>query len=54
MSKEYQNLQLVIDKEVVELLREQKKIQRKSMALIVEELLIEKYATLNYKLKNME
>lgn len=54
MSKEYQNLQLVIDKEVVELLREQKKIQRKSMALIVEELISEKYATLKHKLKNIE
>lgn len=53
MEKDYQNLQLIIEKDVVKILREEKKKQRKSMAQIVEDLIIEKYAPLQYKLKNM-
>lgn len=53
MVKQYKNLQLQIDVEVIEMLKKQKKIQRKSMSEIVEELLIENFATPKEKLKRL-
>ena len=53
MIKTYKNLQLEIDEEVIKMLKNQKKLQRKSMAKIVEDLIIEKYATPQEKLKRL-
>ena len=53
MEKNYKSLQLMIDEEVIKMLKKQKKIQRKSMSEIVEELLIEKLATPQEKLKRL-
>lgn len=53
MEKNYKNLQLMIDEEVIEMLKRQKKIQRKSMSQIVEELIIEVFATPSEKLKRL-
>lgn len=53
MEKNYKNLQLMIDEEVIDMLKRQKKIQRKSMSQIVEELIIEVFATPSEKLKRL-
>lgn len=53
MIKNYKNLQLEIDEEVIKILKNQKKLQRKSMAKIVEDLIFEKYATPQEKLKRL-
>lgn len=53
MEKNYKNLQLMIDEEVIDMLKRQKKIQRKSMSQIVEELIIEVFATPAEKLKRL-
>ena len=53
MAKTYKSLQLQIDVEVIEMLKKQKKLQRKSMSEIVEELLIENFATPQEKLKRL-
>ena len=53
MEKNYKSLQLQIDEEVIKILRNQKKLQRKSMSEIVEELLIENFATPQEKLKRL-
>ena len=43
----------MIDEEVIKMLKKQKKLQRKSMSEIVEELLIENFATPQEKLKRL-
>ena len=53
MEKIYKSLQLQIDVEVIKMLKKQKKLQRKSMSEIVEELLIENFATPHEKLKRL-
>lgn len=53
MEKNYKSLQLMIDEEVIKMLKKQKKLQRKSMSEIVEELLIENFATPQEKLKRL-
>ena len=53
MEKNYKSLQLMIDVEVIKMLKKQKKLQRKSMSEIVEELLIENFATPQEKLKRL-
>ena len=53
MDKKYKSLQLQIDVEVIEMLKREKKKQRKSMSEIVEELLIENFATPKEKLQRL-
>ena len=53
MEKNYKSLQLMIDEEVIKMLKKQKKLQRKSMSEIVEELLIENFATPQEKKKRL-
>lgn len=53
MEKNLKNLQLMIDEDVIEMLRKQKKIQRKSMSQIVEDLIFEVFATPSDKLKRL-
>lgn len=53
MNKNYKSLQLMIDEEVIKMLKNQKKLQRKSMSEIVEELLVENFATPQEKLKRL-
>lgn len=53
MIKNYKNLQLEIDEEVIKILKNQKKLQRKSMAKIVEDLIVKNYATPQEKLKRL-
>lgn len=49
----YKSLQLQIKEETILLLREQKKKQRKTMSQIVEELIEEKYSSLQDRLKKL-
>lgn len=49
----YKSLQLQIKEETILLLREQKKKQRKTMSQIVEELIEEKYSSLQDRLKKI-
>lgn len=53
MEKKYKNLQLQIDEEVIEMLKREKKKQRISMSQIVEDLIIEEFATPSEKLKRL-
>lgn len=47
-------LQTSVSKECKEILRQQKSEQRKTIGLIIEELVMEKYAPLKTRLKNLE
>lgn len=47
-------LQTKVSEECKKVLTEQKKLQRKTIGLIIEELIMEKYAPLKTRLKNLE
>ncbi len=47
-------LQTQVSEECKKILREQKSTQRKTIGLIIEELVMEKYAPLKTRLKNLE
>nr|DAN06790.1 MAG TPA: Transcriptional regulator [Caudoviricetes sp.] len=53
MSKELKKLQIEIDADVMKLLKEQKKLQRKPVYFIIEELVKEKYQSLSDRLKEL-
>ena len=48
------NLQLQMSEEIIDMLRKEKKIQGVTMSKLVEKLIVEKYATIAYKMRNME
>lgn len=47
-------LQTEVSEECKNIILQQKKLQRKTMGLIIEELVMEKYAPLKTKLKNLK
>lgn len=53
-NRELKHLQVWIDADIFKLLKEQKSKQKRSMALIVENLIFDKYGDLRERLKNLE
>lgn len=54
MTNKLEPLQTTVTKECKDILKEQKKLQRKTIGLIIEELVLKEYQPLKDRLKNLE